>query len=205
MPTTCWAKQIFLWRMALLGLLAGCAAMPACALSVASLAGPSAAASTVADKVAVLERRTPVLHLRHKAGKARLEIRFFHERVRILPLKTDASVNPKNASATVEIVARVSNTTLLIQDTYSSRPGALSMCQAGQETFLRVIALAPLKEMLSLKLASCRENIELASPGLEWQADSRALKIRWLSGPDHTAQEKILTIGSDGSAILSPP
>jgi hypothetical protein len=156
------------------------------------------------DREGSAVKSSPALSLTHKAGKAALEIRFPHSKVQILPLKTDASVNPQTANATVELVASVSNKTLIIQDTHASRPGPLSMCQAGQESFLRVIRLAPLGEILSLKLASCRDDIELASPGLEWHADTATLKIRWLSVVNRTAQEKTLHIGSDGTIILSP-
>lgn len=207
MPTTFLVKKIALQRIALAGLLASCAAMPAGAGTVPRQAAQATAiaANTGTDKVASMDARAPVLKLAHRAGKARLEIKLPDAKAQILPLKTDASVNPKSPSATVDLMAYVSNNTLLIQDTYASRPGPLSMCQAGEETFLRVIQLAPLKEILRLKLASCRENIELASSGLEWQPDTATLKIHWLSNPNSTAQEKTLQISSKGEATLSPP
>lgn len=224
MPTTFWADRVPLSRLALASMLAGCtvlSSLPACAAADATLNANAAAnpaanqsemrvtkpASTTAsaNTLASADGSAPVLNLTQKAGKARLEIRMTGGKVQSLPLKTDASVNPKNATGTVELVALVANKTLLIQDSRASRPGPLSMCQAGQETFLRVIQLAPLKEILSLKLASCRDNMELATPGLTWQADTSTLKISWLSGPDHTPQEKTLHIDAEGKATLSHP
>lgn len=206
MPTTFLAEQTVLRRIARAGLLAGCALMSAGAGNAVSQAGPCSAVNAVsgAAKVSVTDARAPVLNLAHKAGKARLEITSPGAGAQGLPLKTDANVDPRRAGATVALVASVSDKILLVQDTYASRPGPLSMCQAGEESFLRVIQLAPLKQLLSLKLASCRDNIELASPGLEWQAATATLGIHWLSGPNHTAEVKMVQIASNGEIILSP-
>lgn len=206
MPTTFLIKQPALRRIALAGLLAGCAVMSAGSGNAGSQTGPSSAmdAASGGEKGTGTERPVPVLNLAHKAGKARLEITSPGARAQRLSLKTDASVDPRSAGATVALVASVSDKILLIQDTYASRPGPLSMCRAGEESFLRVIQLAPLKQLMSLKLASCRDNIELASPGLEWQAASATLAIHWLSGPSHTAEERTVQIASNGEVILSP-
>lgn len=208
MRTTFLVRQA-LWRRCahalLASLVAGCGAMPADAGKVAGQAGESAAtaANGTKDEDASVDRGVPVLNLAHEVGKAALEIRFPSEKAQILPLKTDANVNPGSGIATVELVASVWSNTLVVQDTYASMPGPLSMCQAGQESFLRVIGLAPLKEILSFKLASCRDDIELASPGLEWDAHTATLKIRWLSDVNHIAQEKTLRIARDGTIVPS--
>ena len=182
MRTTFLVRQA-LWPQVVPGLLAsllaGCAVMPA-----------------------GVDRGLPALNLDHRAGKAALKIRFPRAKAQILPLDTDAKVDPASGTATVELVASAWSNTLLVQDTYASKPGPLSMCQAGQESFLRVIRLAPLKEILSVKLASCHDNIELASPGLEWHADTGILKIRWLSDVNHLAHERTLQIARDGSIVF---
>jgi hypothetical protein len=205
MPTTFLVKQT-LWRLTLASVLAGCGAIPAGSGNAGSSAATGAtAASQGKDQDDSVDGRTPILNLAHKAGKAALEIKFPGSEAQSLPLRTDANVDPKTANATVELVASAWSKTLLIQDTYASRPGPLSMCQAGQESFLRVIRLAPLEEVLSLKLASCRDNIELGSPGLEWHADTATLKIHWLSDVNHLVQEGSLQIGRDGTIVGSPP
>ena len=50
---------------------------------------------------------------------------------------------------------------------------------------LRVLAMSGKqpKETLRIKLESCRENIELATPGIVWQAPSSTLNLDWLQGP----------------------
>jgi hypothetical protein len=204
MPTTFLVKQT-LGRMMLASVLAGCGAIPAGAGNAGPSAATGASAASQAKEEAGADGRSPVLNLAHKAGKAALEIKFPGSEAQSLPLRTDANVDPNTASATVELVASAWSKTLLIQDTYASRPGPLSMCQAGQESFLRVVRLAPLEEVLSLKLASCRDNIELASPGLEWHADTATLKIHWLSDVNHIVQERSLQIGRDGTIVSSPP
>ena len=194
MRTTFLVRQAFWRRCAqalLVSLLAGCAAT-------------DGVADASKDEDASVDRGLPIFNLAHKVGKAALEIRFPGAKAQILPLETDANVDPSSGNAKVELVASAWSKTLLVQDTYASKPGPLSMCQAGQESFLRVIQLAPLREILSVKLTSCRDDIELASPGLEWQADTGSLKIRWLSDANHFAQEKTLQIARDGSIVPSP-
>jgi hypothetical protein len=64
---------------------------------------------------------------------------------------------------------------VVLVDSYPSIPGGLSMCQAGEERFLRVVASTGGKaeETFRLKVASCRENLELAAPALEWLRSHR--------------------------------
>lgn len=45
-----------------------------------------------------------------------------------------------------------------------------------------------------IKLASCRQNIELGSPGLEWRPESSTLDIEWLSGPTKPGEPAELTL-----------
>jgi hypothetical protein len=83
----------------------------------------------------------------------------------------------------------------------------MSYCQAGEEQFLRVIALAdpPPRETLRIKTASCRGNIELASPGIAWSAQTRTLRIDWLFGPTTPgqAESREIRFGADGR-VLTP-
>ncbi len=146
----------------------------------------------------------PKLKLSYQAGQAKLELKPESGKAQTLLLKTDAYVNPASHSATLELIAALPHT-LVLQDSYASRPASLAMCQAGQESFLRVIRRVPLKEMLRIKLASCRENIELATPGLTWQAETASLHIHWLSGPNQGEQQQKLQIDRDGKPSLSAP
>ena len=78
----------------------------------------------------------------------------------------------------------------------------MSYCQAGEERFLRVIEIASKRptETYRVKLESCRDNIELASPGLKWSPETKSLNIHWLSAPGQIgkSEDRTLTIGTDG-------
>jgi hypothetical protein len=116
----------------------------------------------------------------------------------ILLDSTVADVHP----ISVEKIAEKRGAALIFVDTYRSRAGGMSYCQAGEERFLRVfsIAQAPPRETYRVKLESCRQNIELASPGVEWVAESSTLNIHWLLGPkgDGVAENRVIRIGSKG-------
>jgi hypothetical protein len=74
------------------------------------------------------------------------------------------------------------------------------MCQAGEERFLRVIAFEgdrPL-ESITTKIASCRDDIELGDPGLEWDASTATVRINWLAGPTGVPEVRTIRIGPDG-------
>jgi hypothetical protein len=97
----------------------------------------------------------------------------------------DSTVSVRARPRKIKIVGDINKTTIIVSDTYPSISGGMSYCQAGEESFLRVISLAPRtpKETLKLKLESCRENLELESEGVEWLPQTGTLRIRWLTGP----------------------
>jgi hypothetical protein len=107
----------------------------------------------------------------------------------------DGTVAPGSGPTNVRVVAELEGT-LLIVDTYSSLPGGMSYCQAGEESFLRVLSTASAvpEETARVKLSSCRQNIELSSPGLEWQPNSSTLHLRWLTGPGTRGAPAELTL-----------
>jgi len=114
----------------------------------------------------------------------------------LLTLERDATVAPGAAPSNVHLVGEVKGATLVVVDTYPSLSGGLAYCQAGEERFLRVISLAPAgpEETLRVKLASCRQNIELTDPGVEWLESSSTLRVHWLLGPSTRAQPEELTL-----------
>jgi hypothetical protein len=91
----------------------------------------------------------------------------------------------------------------VLVDRYPSLPGGLSMCQAGEESFVRVIALgAPQPRVtFTAKIGSCLQNIELADPGLEWSPDSRTLRIEWLASAAGAPQMQEIVISADGRTV----
>lgn len=117
-------------------------------------------------------------------------------------VERDSTIAPGTAPDKVQLVGELAGKALILTDTYPSAPLGMHYCQAGEEQFLRVITLSAEKasETLRLKLASCRENIELADPGLEWNEESRTLRIHWLEGPKNkdASEERTIHIGPGG-------
>lgn len=122
-----------------------------------------------------------------------------------LRVERDATVDTSAKPASVTLVGEIPGSALILIDAYQSIPGGMSYCQAGEERFLRVISISGKKpvETYRLKLESCRDNIELASPGLEWSAETRSLSIHWLSAPGKVgkAEDRTIKIGADGKPV----
>ncbi len=135
-------------------------------------------------------------------SKTRFEIRTKRGRRYEVSVERDSMVSPKSGPVKVQLVGEIPGKALVLTDTYPSIPLGLSYCQAGEEQFLRVITLAHgrASETLHLKVASCRDDIELADPGLEWNAGSATLQVHWLLGPTNKgkAEERTIHIGRDG-------
>jgi hypothetical protein len=109
-----------------------------------------------------------------------------------LSVQRDRTVAPNRAPKAVESFAVISESTFLLLDTYPSIRAGMSFCLAGEEKFLHIISISEkvAKETLALKLASCRENIELAEPGINWDPTNAILNINWLSGPTLKGQSE---------------
>jgi hypothetical protein len=140
-----------------------------------------------------------------ESSKTRLEIRTREGARYIVSLERDSTVSRNVKPSDVTVVGEVQGSVVILVDTYPSIPGGLSYCQAGKERFLRVISISkkPPEETIRFKLASCRENIELASPGIEWLPESSTLRIHWLLGPAtrQKPEELSIRIGSDGKSV----
>ncbi|MDR3454334.1 MAG: hypothetical protein P4L96_16315 [Rhodoferax sp.] len=113
----------------------------------------------------------------------------------------DASIPVGATPDNIEFVAKIRNRVIVFIDSYPSISGGMSYCQAGHERFLRIASIArPLAiETFHVKVESCRDNIELASPGIEWLPESATLRIHWLQGPDGsgTPEARSIHIGPD--------
>ena len=106
----------------------------------------------------------------------------------------DENVKVGTTPSAVHIVAELKDA-LVVQDTYPSLSGGLSYCQAGEESFLRIFSVdaGVAEETARFKVASCRQNIQLDSPGVEWHSETSTLRVRWLSGPAPLGQAAELT------------
>jgi hypothetical protein len=139
-------------------------------------------------------------------SRTRLEIRTREGARHVVWVGRDSTVAPDAGPTSVDVVGDVGDargSAVILVDTYPSIPGGMSYCQAGEERFLRVVSIAKArpKETLHLKLASCRDNIELASPGIEWHAAAATLHIHWLLGPARKGQpeDRTIRIAADGT------
>jgi hypothetical protein len=56
------------------------------------------------------------------------------------------------------------------------------------------------EETFRAKVESCRNNVELTPPGIEWLPESLTLRIHWLLPPDRKGMPEVRTIrlGPDG-------
>jgi hypothetical protein len=91
----------------------------------------------------------------------------------------DDTVSKNAKPYKIKIIGVKNGTAVILVDTYHSIPGGMSYCQAGSESFLRVISITAKQptETFHTKLESCLDNIELASPGIEWEPNSSAVVI----------------------------
>jgi len=114
-------------------------------------------------------------------------------------VERDANVAKDATPEKIRIVGVIKGIAIILVDTYRSIPGGMSYCQAGSESFLRVVSIASKKpaETFHIKLESCRENIELASPGLEWMPKTSQVMIHWLLGPGTPGKAETRTLKID--------
>ena len=115
----------------------------------------------------------------------------------------DASIPAGAAPDNIEFIADIGQRTIVFIDSYPSNPGGMSYCQAGQERFLRVASIARklAVETFRVKVESCRDNIELASSGIEWLPESATLRIHWLQGPHGSGMPEVRSIHIGPGAI----
>ncbi|HEX3681104.1 MAG TPA: hypothetical protein VHU83_01085 [Bryobacteraceae bacterium] len=135
-------------------------------------------------------------------SQTRLEIGAKGGRKYEVRVERDATVAPDTSPDEIQVVAEIAGKTLILTDSYPSIPLGMQYCQAGEERFLRVITFAGARasETLHLKLASCRDDVELADPGFEWDREADTLRIHWLAGPEKkgASEERTIHIESSG-------
>ncbi|MET0384609.1 MAG: hypothetical protein ABW321_01560 [Polyangiales bacterium] len=183
MRTTCWAASL-LWVFSGLA----CAPQPSAPRPVT----PPRSAAAVEGKVSsATHAGTTVLRIERGAQPVDVAV------------ERDASVAAETPAARVDVIGWTDQAVVVV-DTYPSVPGGMSLCQAGEERFLRVVALSERSARLtqSLKLESCRQSIELQAPPA-WDAQRRTLDLRWLQ-PHPVLDRNALTIRFDTRGALLP-
>jgi hypothetical protein len=112
-------------------------------------------------------------------------------------LPRDETVAPASPVQAFELLAEKPSGVYVVTDRYASRPGPMSYCQAGQEQFVRVLVQSRglqssgLRQTFSVKVLSCRSNLELGPAGLSWDNTSSILTV-------DGAEPKRYRIGDDG-------
>jgi hypothetical protein len=136
------------------------------------------------------------------APKTRFEISTKTGKRYVASVDRDATVSPNAEPRKVALIAEVPNKSLILSDCYASVPLGMHYCQAGEEQFLRIFTITngSVHQTLQLKLASCRENIELAEPGVEWNPTTETVQIHWLQGPSNKGnmEDRTIRIGPSG-------
>ena len=147
----------------------------------------------------------PTVTARTEDGATRLDIRTAAGATHTLTVTRDSTVAPTAEPSPPALVGTLGDSVLVLSDTYASIPGGMSFCQAGEERFLRVIALTSggARESHQTKLASCRTEIELAEEGLTWNPDSALVRVHWLTGPAGSTEVRTLHIAADGAVRVA--
>jgi len=108
-----------------------------------------------------------------------IELRPAKMQIRLPRDETVASASPVQD---LEVLAEKPTGVYVLTDRYASRPGPMSYCQAGQEQFVRVLVglrvrSRGLRETFSLKVQSCRSNLELGPAGVSWDDASSTFTV----------------------------
>ena len=144
-------------------------------------------------------------------ARTRFEIQIAPAPVLTLSVDRDSMVAPDTEPTSVQVIGQLTDRAVIIADTYMSKPAGLSRCQAGEEQFLRIVSFSvphP-RETLRLKVASCRDELELTDTGIEWMPANASIRIHWLSGPKGVGISETRTIqidadGTPGAQSSSP-
>lgn len=111
---------------------------------------------------------------------------------------------PARAPVEQARVVAVVGDTVVLTDRYRSRLNqGQGQCGAGVESFVRVVQLAPARQVFQVKLESCWNDVEPdhepPAQGVEWNAESGELRLKWLQGPAGQGPETLrLKVGPGG-------
>jgi hypothetical protein len=104
--------------------------------------------------------------------------RYKNEPRQQLLLPRDADVDSGSPVLHAELVGEKAGKVYIVTNSYRSRPGPMSYCQSGEERYIRVLVRGSrLRETFSLKVQSCRENLEVSGEGIRWDSAASRLSI----------------------------
>lgn len=114
-----------------------------------------------------------------------------------VPVALDPSMIDQRGDHQVKIIG-VRGTSLLLLDSYASRPRSMSRCQAGQERYVRVIDTRKRTEQWSKLAESCLNDVVPGDPIAAWGADGRSFTVNLLSEPSIHAN-----LAADGTVSVA--
>jgi hypothetical protein len=104
--------------------------------------------------------------------------RYKKEPRRQLLLPGDPDVDSGSPVLRAELVGEKAGKVYIVTNSYRSRPGPMSYCQSGEERYIRVLVRGTrLRETFSLKVQSCRANVEVSDEGIRWDSATSRLSI----------------------------
>ena len=102
-----------------------------------------------------------------------------------------AEVDPANDHIVTPLGMR--GAFLLLTDSYASRGQGMSRCQAGRETWVRVIDTRTRLERWNKRVESCLHDIQPGEPPAVWTGEGADFTINMLSAPSLH-----VSVGADG-------
>lgn len=125
-----------------------------------------------------------------QAGALKLELAGRTAVVRVaLPA---AEVDPANDHSITLLGTR--GPFMLLTDSYASRGQSMSRCQAGHETWVRLIDTRTRTERWNKRVESCLHDIQPGDPVATWTGDGADFTVRTLSEPSTQ-----MSVAADGS------
>jgi hypothetical protein len=102
-----------------------------------------------------------------------------------LPLALDKTVATPARVLETRIVGEPAPGVFVVVDAFASKPEGLSRCKAGRERFLRLVRAMPgaARELATVKLESCLDDLEMAPDGLRYDEAAATLSVDWVGGP----------------------
>lgn len=129
-------------------------------------------------------------------NKTKLDINDQNGKSHIVMVNKDTTVSLNDKPISVKLIDQIEDKAMIFIDTYHSLQRGNAYCASGEEQFLRVVSISniPAKEIYTVKVASCLDNIEMMPSGIEWHSEESILKMAWLFGPSMKDKSEYRTI-----------
>lgn len=115
-----------------------------------------------------------------------------------IPVKIDANKVSQDGPRDIKLLARHGRL-IALADTYPSKPQGMGRCQAGGETWFRVIDTRSATERYARIVNSCLGSEQWGDPPVTVSAGGATITLNLLSEPPVTVR-----LGDDGSVLTGP-